>query len=70
MSIDVKIMKNGPALIMHNGETLAICRCSQSEDRLTCDGSHVACGFDGPETVLTLGKNEDCCDDPNCCEPA
>lgn len=56
MSISVVIMKDGPALIQADDqikitsdvpvpgkqerETVAICRCGMSKDRVWCDGSH------------------------------
>jgi CDGSH-type Zn-finger protein len=32
-------------------ETIALCRCSHSQNRPFCDGSHKSCGFEGQETV-------------------
>jgi len=56
MSIKVVIIENGPAIIqadeiirinsgvpipgLQERETVAICRCGRSKDKVWCDGSH------------------------------
>jgi CDGSH-type Zn-finger protein len=32
-------------------ETIALCRCSHSQNRPFCDGTHKTCGFEGQETA-------------------
>lgn len=40
------------------GETFALCRCGMSKNQPFCDGTHIACGFDGTETAARKGYLE------------
>jgi CDGSH-type Zn-finger protein len=58
--VSIRTRENGPLLVTgpfklvdHEGnvfdlagkETIALCRCGQSQKRPFCDGSHKSCGF-------------------------
>ena len=61
----IRIRENGPYLvtgavtlvdhdgndIVVEGQTIALCRCGQSNTKPFCDGTHKACGFDGTLNV-------------------
>lgn len=40
-----------PGRTLPQAETYALCRCGKSKNPPFCDGSHVACDFDGQETA-------------------
>jgi CDGSH-type Zn-finger protein len=58
--VQVRLRENGPLLVTgpitivdHNGnvfdlggkESVALCRCGQSQRKPFCDGTHKSCGF-------------------------
>ena len=64
--VTVNLRPNGPILIsgpitlndtqgntydLAGKESIALCRCTASQNRPFCDGSHKSCGFEGQETV-------------------
>jgi len=40
-----------PGRTLPQAETYALCRCGKSKNPPFCDGSHIACGFNGQETA-------------------
>jgi CDGSH-type Zn-finger protein len=43
---------------LETGETYALCRCGQSDERPFCDGTHYTADFDGTETADTRATAE------------
>lgn len=68
MSIEIKLMPNGPIVIPGKvsftdadgneqstpGTAVALCRCGASSNKPFCDGTHNKVGFEGAEITMNL----------------
>lgn len=53
--IKVKAVKDGPALILVDGNVqMALCRCGHSKNKPLCDGSHHHAKFEAEEKELEI----------------
>lgn len=56
----ITALKDGPIYIQLEGDPpIALCRCSQSDNKPYCDGTHKSCGFVAPVEIVVGEKSEE-----------